>query len=135
VIYLDSSALMKVVRDEAETAAMAGWLAARPDEGTVTSELGRIEVFRAARRVGPEALAEAHIVIGDVDLVPMSATVQDLACDIGEVTLRTLDAIHLASAVLLRGALTAFVTYEQRLLVGAADLDLPIVAPGREPSA
>lgn len=66
-------------------------------------------MLRAARRAGPEALAEAHALVGDRDLVPMSEPVQRSACDIGEASLRTPDAIHLASAVLLRGELSAFV--------------------------
>ena len=119
MIYLDTSALMKLVREEAETSALIEWLSAWPDETAATSELGRIELLRAARRVGPEAIAEAHSVIGDLDLIPMGATVQDLACDVGDADLRTLDAIHLASAVLVRGALTAFLTYDLRLLEGA----------------
>ncbi|MDN5789749.1 MAG: hypothetical protein L0H25_02610 [Micrococcales bacterium] len=68
-----------------------------------------MEVLRAARRVGGAALTETHAVIGDVDLVPLDQGVQDLACDIGEPPLRTLDAVHLASAVLLRDELTAFI--------------------------
>lgn len=114
---------------------MAQWLGERPNEAIVTSELGRIEVLRAARRAGRDALAEAHVVIGDVDLVPMGDVVQNLACEIGEATLRTLDAIHLASAVLLRSALTAFISYDRRLLDGAAELGLPVFAPGHASGA
>lgn len=131
MIYLDSSALMKLVRQEAETTDLIGLLDAQRTEHAGTSELGRIEVMRAARRAGPEAVAEAHTVIGDLDLVPLNSTVQDLACDIGVARLRTLDAIHLASAVLVRSALTAFVAYDHRLFDAAAALDLPAVAPGR----
>lgn len=131
MIYLDSSALMKLVRTEAETADLIEWLDAQQTEYAVTSELGRIEVFRAARRAGPAAVAEAHSVIGDLDLVPLNGTVQDLACDIGVAQLRTLDAIHLASAVLIRSALSAFVAYDHRLVDTARSLDLPVVAPGQ----
>lgn len=131
MIYLDSSALMKLVRAEAETEDLIDWLDAEQAEHAVTSELGRIEVFRAARRAGPEAVAEAHTVIGDLDLVPLNGTVQDLACDVGVAQLRTLDAIHLASAVLVRNALTAFVAYDDRLVDAARSLDLPVIVPGQ----
>lgn len=114
MIYLDSSALMKLVRAEYETAALRAWLATQAEQPVITSELGRVEVLRAARRAGGEAVAEARAVVGDVDLVPLDRAVQDLASDIGDPPLPTLDALHLASAVLLRDDLTAFVAYDQR---------------------
>src|SRR5690606_33314817 len=115
VIYFDSSALMKLVRAEAETAALSTWLSTQ-QEHVISSELGRVEVLRAARRAGDKALTEAHAVIGDVDLIPLDRSVQDLASEIGEPLLRTLDALHLASAVLLGSDLSAFVAYDERLL-------------------
>jgi predicted nucleic acid-binding protein len=68
-------------------------------------------------------------VTGDLDLVPLDRSVQDLACEIGEPPLRTLDALHLASAVLLRDELTAFVAYDDRLLSAAQAAGLPTVRP------
>ncbi len=129
MIYLDSSALMKLVRAEAETEALRDWLGSQPELPVVTSELGRVEVLRAARRAGSEALTEARVVIGDVDLVPLDRRVQDLACEIGEPPLRALDALHLASAVLLRDELTAFVAYDHRLATAAQAAGLPTTAP------
>jgi len=73
VIYLDSSALMKLVRREQETAALVEWLEVRHEQAVVSSELGRIEVLRAARRAGDGALAEARAVVGDLDLVQVSS--------------------------------------------------------------
>lgn len=129
MIYLDSSALMKLVREEAETEALHDWLASQPEVPVVTSELGRVEVLRAARRAGPDALIEARAVIGDVDLVPLGRGVQDLACEIGDPPLRTLDAMHLASAVLLGDELTALAAYDRRLLAAAQAAGLPTVTP------
>lgn len=79
MIYLDSSALMKLVREEAESAALGEWLGPQSDVPMVTSELGRVEVLRAARRAGGGALTEARAVIGDLDLVALDSGVQDLA--------------------------------------------------------
>lgn len=129
MIYLDSSALMKLVRAEEETAPLQEWLRTQAEVPVVTSELGRVEVLRAARRVSGEALTEAQAVIGDVDLVPLDQGVRDLACDIGEPLLRTLDAIHLASAVLLRDELSAFVAYDHRLSSAAQAAGLPTTTP------
>lgn len=130
MIYLDSSALMKLVREEAETRALGDWLSAQQDR-VVSSALGRIEVLRAARRAGDEALTEARAVIGDVDLIPLDRGVQDLASEIGEPLLRTLDALHLASAVLLGNDLSVFVAYDGRLLNAARSAGLPVQSPGR----
>jgi uncharacterized protein len=129
VIYLDSSALMKLVRQEAETAALRDWLISQPGLPVITSELGRVEVLRAARRAGSQALTEARAVIGDVDLVPLDRGVQDLACEIGDPLLRTLDALHLASALLLRDEVTAFVAYDERLATAARAAGLPSTSP------
>jgi uncharacterized protein len=131
VIYLDSSALMKLVRCEPETAALRAWLDLLPEQPVVSSELGRVEVLRAARRVGGPALAEARAVVGDLDLIRLDRAVQDVACDVGEPELRTLDALHLASALLLGDALTAFVAYDHRLVEGARAAGLAVVAPGQ----
>lgn len=131
MIYLDSSALMKLVRREAETQALCEWLDLRREQPVVSSELGRVEVLRAARSVGGPALAEARAVVGDLDLIPLDRAVQDVACDIGEPALRALDALHLASALLLGDALTAFVAYDHRLTDGAQAAGLAVATPGR----
>lgn len=131
MIYLDSSALLKLIRREEETEDLLGWLRSHPDEPVVTSELGRVEVLRAARRVGGRAPSEARAVTGDLDLVPLDRAVQDVAIDVGGPHLRTLDALHLASAVLLGAALTAFVAYDHRLAEAARDAGLDVVAPGQ----
>ena len=130
MIYLDSSALMKLVRMENETVALRDWLGERPEQPVVSSELGRVEVLRVARRVGGRALIEARAVVGDIDLVPLDRTVQDLASDIGDPLLRTLDALHLASAVLLSDELTVFVAYGQRLTSAALAAGLVVATPG-----
>jgi predicted nucleic acid-binding protein len=131
VIYLDSSALMKLVRAEGETEALREWLTLRPDQPIVTSELGRVEVLRAARRVGGRVLTEARAVVGDLDLVPLDRAVQDLAADIDEPLLRTPDALHLASAVLLIEQLTVFVAYDHRLTSAAQAAGLDVATPGQ----
>jgi uncharacterized protein len=133
LIYLDSSAIMKLVRQEDETAALSGWLDLHPEQPGVTSELARVEVLRAARRVGEAVLAEARSVVGDLDLVPIDRTVQDVACDMGDPLLRSLDALHLASALLLGAELTTFIAYDRRLADAARAAGLVVAAPGQPP--
>jgi predicted nucleic acid-binding protein len=96
--------------------------------------LGRVEVLRAARRSGEAVLAEARAVVGDLDLVPLDLAVQDVASEIGDPLLRTLDALHLASALLLGEVLTTFVAYDQRLVSGAQAAGLVVAVPGQSPS-
>jgi predicted nucleic acid-binding protein len=134
VIYLDSSALLKLVREEAETPALVTWLQDHPDQPLVTSELGRVEVLRAARRAGDLALVEAQAVLADLDLVPLDRSVQDVATGLDPVGLRTLDALHVASAALLAPELTALVAYDSRLLQAATAAGLAVVAPGTAPA-
>jgi predicted nucleic acid-binding protein/catechol 2,3-dioxygenase-like lactoylglutathione lyase family enzyme len=131
LIYLDSSALLKQVRPEEESGALREWLGLRPEQRVATSELGRIEVLRTARGVGGDKVTRARAVLADVDLLPLDHAVQDLACDIGEPGLRSLDALHLASAVLLGEELTEFVAYDRRLARAARDAGLTIAAPGQ----
>lgn len=135
MIYLDSSALMKLVRREDETEALRSWLEVRPQQPAVTSELGRVEVLRAARRLGGQVMLEARAVVGDLDLVPLDRAVQDVACELGDPLLRTLDALHLASALLLGDELAAFVAYDQRLVGAAKAAGLLVSVPGQPPHA
>lgn len=130
MIYLDSSAVIKLVRREAETSALQDWLDQRRDQSLVTSELGRVEVLRVARRAGDSALGAARAVLGQLDLVALDRAVQDIACDIGRPLLRTLDALHLASAMMLGDALTALVAYDRRLADAARDIGLIVASPG-----
>lgn len=130
MIYLDSSALMKLIRAEQETAALSQWLTARSAQPLVTSELGRVEVLRAARRIGGRVLTQAHAVVGDLDLVALDRAVQDAAGEIESPALRTLDALHLASALVLGPALAAFVAYDHRLTEAAGAAGLVVASPG-----
>lgn len=135
MIYLDSSAVMKLVRQEDETSALVDWLGLRPEHAVVTSELGRVEVLRAARRVGGPAVAEARAVVAGLDLIPLDRAVQDIACDLGDPLLRTLDALHLASALAIAEELTAFVAYDDGLTNAARNAGLMVTAPGRNQGA
>jgi predicted nucleic acid-binding protein len=128
VIYLDSSALLKLVHDELESAALAAWLEERTEVPVVSSELAVVEVVRASRRVDRGAVPRARSLMAGVDLIPFG-TVIDQACDVGGTALRSLDAIHLASALAIVDDLTAFVAYDRRLTVAAQAAGLGPLAP------
>ena len=130
MIYLDSSALLKLIVDEPESEALAAWLADRPEVPMVSSELARVEVLRACRRLAPSALPTARALLSGLDLVPLSGPVVDAAAELEGETLRSLDALHLASALAVRTALEAFIAYDTRLQAGAGAAGLPTNAPG-----
>ena len=130
LIYLDSSALVKLVRSEAESPALGRWLGLNPDP-VVSSALARTEVVRAVLN-GDERLRDrARSVLAAIDLMPMTNDLLDEAAALTNV-LRTLDAIHLATACRLREDLHAFVAYDKRLLTAAAEVGLLAVAPGAD---
>jgi len=130
VIYLDSSALLKLLYEEPESAALAAWLSAHADNPMVSSELARVEVLRASRRVNPDALPAAGSLLAQLDLIPLTSDLIDDAAGIGVVSLRNLDAIHLASALSIRSDIAAFIAYDLRLGDAAVAAGLELVRPG-----
>jgi predicted nucleic acid-binding protein len=134
VIYLDTAALVKLVRAEAQSQALVDWLNARAAQPLVASALVEIEVPRALRRSQPGVLGSVAMVLARLHRVEISAAVRATAGAYADPALRSLDAIHLATAELLTAAgktLTAFVTYDKRLAESANAAGLPVVAPGQ----
>jgi predicted nucleic acid-binding protein len=130
VIYLDSSALLKLLHEEPESAALADWLTRQTGSPLLSSELANVEVIRACRRINPAALPEAQALLAGLDLIPLAGTVIATAADVGETTLRSLDAIHLASALSVRDDLATFIAYDHRLGEAASAAGLQLLAPG-----
>jgi len=96
----------------------------------VSSTLMRVELARTVARRAPQ-LSFAAVAVGEgFELLEISLEVLSIAATIPPATLRTLDAIHLATASLLRSELTAFVSYDERLLEAAAAFGLPVASPG-----
>lgn len=130
MIYLDASALVKLVFDEEESESLASWLRECREAPKLTSALSMVEVVRTCRRVDAATVVEATRRLAGLDQIPISTRVVALAADAGDVRLRGLDAIHLASAQLVRDDLSAFVAYDERLRSAAAAEHLEVVAPG-----
>ena len=133
MIYLDSSALVKLVRPEAGSAGLKRWLAARTSAVLISSVLADVEVTRAVRRSAPELLDRVAAVVNALQLVELRPRVRALAASYRQPTLRSADAIHLASAELVQRdagqALEAFVCYDQLLSTAGAQHRLPVVSP------
>jgi uncharacterized protein len=129
MIYLDSAAVVKLAHAEPESAALRAWLDERAETGWASSALVEIELFRALARYAPEAVTRLHPVLDQIDLIDLSPRIRILAQTVRPVTVRSLDAIHLGSALSIRRSLTSFVTYDKRLLDAAIGAGLPAESP------
>jgi uncharacterized protein len=127
VIYLDTCALTKLIQPEPETNALYDWLIGR-QESRLASVLVEVELVRVVRRTAPAALPAALLILGGLDIMPLSHQVVARAQQLIDPGLRSLDAIHLATALEF-GEISAFVTYDQRLLKAAGAHGLPTLAP------
>ena len=127
VAYLDASALAKLSLDEDHSAALGQ--AIRSWRHLASTRLAVVEVLRAVRRRDPAAEPTARDVLSHVALVAVSDRVLFAAAQLRPVGLRSLDAIHLASALRLDGRLALFVSYDTRQLDAARALGLPTASP------
>jgi predicted nucleic acid-binding protein len=126
VAYVDASALTKLALDEPGSDAMRRWYL----EATrvLCSRIGIVETRRAVTRREHDP-AHLETVLGSVEVIGFDAAIAGHAGTIGPAALRTLDAIHLASAMAVMGELDAFVTYDDRQADAARAVGLPVVRP------
>jgi predicted nucleic acid-binding protein len=127
-IYLDSSAFVKVIVDEPASRALRALLA-RSKARRVSSAIVRTEAMRAVRHLGPEALAGVRDGLRRIDLVGVDDRILDAAGILEPRIIRTLDAIHLATALALGDDLDAVVTYDDRMADAAELLGLKAIHP------
>ena len=129
MIYLDSSALVKLALTEPESAALASYLAKHGSQSLVSSTLHRAEVLRAIWQAEPGALPRAQRIIRRISLVSLTHDLLDNAATLPPGGLCTTAAIHLASALAITRDLTAFVCYDKQLLAAAEAAGLPTASP------
>ncbi len=130
MIYLDSSALVRLALTGPESAELARWLAERDGQPLVSSALHRAEVPRAVWQAEPGALPRSYKVIKRIARVALSTDVLDDSATRPPQELSPAQAIHLASALAVKRDLTAFVAYDERLLAAARHAGLPVASPG-----
>ena len=129
-VYLDSSALVKLVVAERETTALRAYLSGRT---SASSEIAVVEVMRAVARQQPDrpgpVQAMGRAEMESLQLVPLTRDTLAVACAVEPPTLRSLDAIHIASALALVEVLDSMVTYDVRMQEAARLAGLTVAAP------
>lgn len=127
MLYLDSSALVKLVIAEPESAALRRYLRQEPSRASCA--LARVEVVRAVRPHGAAAMTRARRLLRCLDLVQLDDELLDEAARLDAGVLRSLDAIHLAAAQALGDDLDAVITYDARMAAAADLVGLHVEAP------
>lgn len=126
--YLDTSAFLKLVFDEPESAALSRYLVAWPRRRSAS--LLRTEALRAVRRGGGGAgVREVRRLLNGIGMVGLDDRILDAAGELQPPALRSLDAIHLAAALSISSDLGVFVTYDERLGEAAAEVGISVSAP------
>lgn len=125
--YVDSSAIVKLAVVEAESAALRRYLRRRGP--LVSSAIARTEVGRALIPFGDAAVRRGVEVLARVDLIRVSDRVLDAAARLRPAELRSLDAIHLATAQQLGSDLARVLTYDERMSRAAQEQGWAVVAP------
>jgi predicted nucleic acid-binding protein len=127
--YIDTSAALKLLAEESHSRAFAAFYDKSEGASWVSSALLRIEVVRAVSRVMPAALPDARAMLLAFDYVSIDDEVIDAATNEPDRMLRSLDAIHLATARVLGPDLDGLATYDDRLAVAAKDAGISVVDP------
>jgi predicted nucleic acid-binding protein len=127
MLYLDSSAIVKLVVTETESDALRSSLRFRT--GRASSALAHVEVRRAVAARQPSLLDESDAILHGMTFVGIDDDLLRRAAGLPPRILRTLDAIHIASALLLGDELEALITYDRRMAEAAESMGITVVSP------
>ena len=126
-VYLDSSAIVKLAVVEAESDALRQFLARFSLQ--FTSIIARVEVVRAVHGAEPPSVPLARAILDSMESLELTDAVVNMAAQLEPPLLRSLDAIHLASALLLQRRLDALVSYDRRMLAAARAAGIRTATP------
>jgi predicted nucleic acid-binding protein len=129
LIYLDTSAFLKTMFDGPQSPAIARYLNAVDSPRFVSSTLLAVEARRGALRVNPRRLPRVDLALLRVAQIEIDGPVVETASRLPDPMLRSLDAIHLATALLIRKDIDVLLSYDQRMLAAAAAHGLPTASP------
>jgi predicted nucleic acid-binding protein len=128
-LYIDTSAIIKLIIEEPESEALENFIAST-DSQLASSEIAEIETVRTLLKRAPDRLADCHQVLERLILLPISPPIRLRAEYVRPTALRSLDAIHLASALEIQPDLEAFLGYDNRLIEAAREAGLTTFSPG-----
>jgi predicted nucleic acid-binding protein len=125
--YIDSSAILKLIFTEKETPALDKVM----DNKMVTSTLTRVEVKRAVSRINSTNLKVATEVLAQLQYTDLDSQTLNLAEAFSpDVTLRTLDAVHVASVLRISDAVEGIITYDKQMIANAERMGIKVLSPG-----
>lgn len=125
--YIDSSAILKLLISEKESIALAAFL----DAPVKTSVISRVEVIRSLNRISPEKIAEGQAALSRFEMTPVSSPILMLAENFPvSITLKSLDAIHVATVIFLNKSVKGVITYDKQMIKNAKELGIKVVSPG-----
>jgi predicted nucleic acid-binding protein len=129
VIYIDTSAATKLVNTEAESPALAVYMAEHISIPVVSSMLLYPELVRSVTRNRPEQASRALVLLQRIMMVPLSNEIVVNAASVGTPMLRTLDALHVATALAIKEQVDVFLAYDKRLIEAATAAGFNTLAP------
>ena len=125
--YLDSSAILKLILAETESKALVNFLS----EETITSTISRVEVIRTLNRMYPLSVIKGKEILSNFLLTPMNPAILSSAENFPEsITLRSLDAIQVATVIFLDKSVEGVVTYDKVMIKNAKELGIKVASPG-----
>ena len=125
--YADSSVILKLLIVEKESADLTDFI----DFTIKSSVLTRVEVIRVLYKIAPEKIARAQVILTGIDLTPVNPAVLSVAENFApSMTLKSLDAIHIATVIFLDKSVEGVVTYDRQMIANAKLLGIKVVSPG-----
>jgi len=125
--YIDSSAILKLIKPEKESAALIKKL----PSALIASRISRIEVTRTIIRYEPDLLDSTYDVLADIQMVPVEDSIITIAENLPQfINLRSLDSLHIASALAIKNVLKGIITYDKEMVIAANALGFKTLSPG-----
>jgi predicted nucleic acid-binding protein len=125
--YADSSAILKLLILEKESADLTDFI----DFTIKSSVLTRVEVIRVLYKIAPEKIDRAQIILAGIDLTPLNPAILSMAENFAPaITLKSLDALHVATAIFLDKSVEGVITYDKAIIKNAKELGIKVASPG-----
>ena len=125
--YADSSAILKLLILEKESADLTDFI----DFTIKSSVLTRVEIIRVLHKIAPEKIDRAQIILAGIDLTPLNPAILSMAENFAPaITLKSLDALHVATAIFLDKSVEGVITYDKAIIKNAKELGIKVASPG-----